>query len=123
MTSSESKASRREFLGATLAAAASVPWTESVLAAQEPGTRSGIPARPLGKTGVRVSIVCLGGWHIGQAGKDSGETETIRIMHRALDEGMTFWDNAWDYHDGYSEELMGRALKGRRDRVLLMTKN
>jgi aryl-alcohol dehydrogenase-like predicted oxidoreductase len=77
----------------------------------------------LGKTGARVSIICLGGWHIGRAGKESGEAEAIRIMHRALDEGVTFWDNAWDYHDGYSEEVMGKAMKGRRDRVFLMTKN
>jgi aryl-alcohol dehydrogenase-like predicted oxidoreductase len=122
MSSTVSKSSRRDFLGATLAAAATAPMAESVLA-QQSSTRSGIPARPLGKTGERVSIVCLGGWHIGQAGKDSGEAEAIKIMHRALDEGMTFWDNAWDYHNGYSEELMGRALKGRRDRVFLMTKN
>jgi predicted aldo/keto reductase-like oxidoreductase len=44
-------------------------------------------------------------------------------MHEALDGGISFWDNAWDYHDGYSEELMGKALEGRRSRVFLMTKN
>jgi aryl-alcohol dehydrogenase-like predicted oxidoreductase len=69
-----------------------------------------------------VSILCLGGWHIG-AVKDPGEA--IRIMHAALDRGVTFFDNAWDYHDGGSEEIMGRALAqdGRRDKVFLMTKN
>ena len=75
----------------------------------------------LGRTGERVSILCLGGWHIG-AVKD--ENEAIRIMHAAIDEGLTFFDNCWDYHDGGSEEIMGRALAdGRRDKVFLMTKN
>ena len=55
----------------------------------------------------RVSILCLGGWHIGSV-KD--QTEAIRIMHAAIDEGLTFFDNAWDYHDGGSEEIMGKAL-------------
>ena len=81
-----------------------------------------MPTRVLGRTGQRVSIVALGGWHIG-AIKD--EKEAIRIMHAAIDEGVTFFDNAWDYHDGHSEEVMGRALAmdGRRAKVFLMTKN
>lgn len=66
----------------------------------------------------------LGGWHIG-AGKGKDEPEAIRIMHTAIDEGLTFFDNCWEYHDGYSEELMGKALAmdGRRKQVFLMTKN
>jgi uncharacterized protein len=68
---------------------------------------AGLPTRPLGLTGVNVSIIALGGWHIGDV-KD--QTEAIRIMHTALDEGMTFFDNCWDYHDGGSEEIMGQAL-------------
>lgn len=81
-----------------------------------------IPTRPLGKTGANVSIICLGGWHIGSV-KDDAEAE--RIMHAAVDHGVTFFDNAWDYHDGRSEELMGKALAtgGRRQKVFLMTKN
>lgn len=84
---------------------------------------TGIPTRPLGKTGVNVSIICFGGWHIGQP--VIGDAESIRIMHTAIDEGVTFFDNAWDYHDGRSEELMGQALStgGRRQKVFLMTKN
>jgi aryl-alcohol dehydrogenase-like predicted oxidoreductase len=76
----------------------------------------------LGRTGQRVSILGLGGWHIGSV-KDEGEA--IRIMHTAIDEGVTFFDNCWDYHDGRAEELMGRALAmdGKRSRVFLMTKN
>jgi predicted aldo/keto reductase-like oxidoreductase len=69
-----------------------------------------IPTRTLGRTGQQVSILCLGGWHI-RSIKD--DTEAIRIMHAALDGGMTFFDNAWDYHDGGSEEIMGlRAFGG-----------
>jgi aryl-alcohol dehydrogenase-like predicted oxidoreductase len=83
---------------------------------------TGLPTRVLGRTGAEVSILGLGGWHIG-AVKD--EDEAIRIMHAAIDEGITFFDNAWDYHDGHSEEVMGRALSmdKRRDRVFLMTKD
>jgi aryl-alcohol dehydrogenase-like predicted oxidoreductase len=81
-----------------------------------------IPTRPLGKTGVNVSILCLGGWHIGQP---AIAAEAERIMHAAIDHGITFFDNAWDYHDGRSEEIMGQALAsgGRRHKVFLMTKN
>ncbi|QEL14891.1 aldo/keto reductase [Limnoglobus roseus] len=82
-----------------------------------------LPTRPLGKTGVDVSLICLGGWHIGQPA--IGDAEAIRIMHAAIDEGVTFFDNAWDYHEGHSEDLMGRALAdgNRRQKVFLMTKN
>ncbi|MDY3553848.1 aldo/keto reductase [Gemmata sp. JC717] len=82
-----------------------------------------IPTRPLGKTGVNVSAICLGGWHIGQPA--IGDAEAERIMHAAIDEGVTFFDNAWDYHEGRSEEIMGNALRtgGRRQKVFLMTKN
>ena len=76
--------------------------------------------RLLGNTGEAVSIIGIGGWHIG-AMKD--DKESIKLMQTALGEGINFWDNAWDYHDGRSETLMGKALKGRRDKVFLMTKN
>jgi len=113
---------RRDFLkqaavGATLAA-----LSEKVLAQTSPASATGLPTRVLGRTGQRVSILALGGWHIGSIKDDA---ESIRLMHAALDEGITFFDNAWDYHDGRSEELMGRALAegGRRQKVFLMTKN
>jgi predicted aldo/keto reductase-like oxidoreductase len=82
-----------------------------------------IPTRPLGKTGANVSTLCLGGWHIGQPA--IGDAEAERILHAAIDEGVTFFDNAWDYHEGRSEEVMGKALAsgGRRQKVFLMTKN
>src|SRR3712207_6610829 len=84
-------------------------------------TATGVPVRVLGRTGQRVSIIGLGGWHIGSI-KD--EAEAIRLMHTAIDEGVNFFDNAWDYHDGRSEDLMGKALAidGRRKKVFLMTK-
>jgi len=94
----------------------------ALLAAQKDDGH-GLPTRPLGKAGVHVSILALGGWHIGKASLEAGEKEAIRIMHAAIDGGLTFFDNAWDYHDGMSEELMGKALTGRRDKVFLMTKN
>src|SRR5437763_13516158 len=94
---------RREFLATSLAAGAAL----SLADAAEDKSGQGVPTRPLGKTGVDVSILCLGGWHIGSV-KDP--KEAIKIMHAALDEGLTFFDNAWDYHDGGSEEIVGKAL-------------
>jgi aryl-alcohol dehydrogenase-like predicted oxidoreductase len=78
-----------------------------------------IPRRPFGKTGIEVSVLCLGGAHLGRAGS---EAEAIRIVHEAVDAGMTFMDNAWEYHNGLAEEVMGKALAGRRHQVFLMTK-
>ncbi|MGE0129904.1 MAG: aldo/keto reductase [Blastocatellales bacterium] len=80
---------------------------------------SGIPLRPLGRTGVEVTAISLGGYHLGLAPDDN---EAVRLARQAIDEGITFLDNAWEYHDGRSEELMGRAIEGRRDEVFLMTK-
>jgi predicted aldo/keto reductase-like oxidoreductase len=111
---------RREFLKAAAATLAMFGTGSPVLAAQEQGP-AGLPVRPLGRTGEKVSIVGLGGWHIGSI----PENEAVSIMHEAIDEGMTFFDNAWCYHMGGSEEVMGKALAagGRRDKVFLMTKN
>jgi len=78
-----------------------------------------IPRRPLGRTGVEVSALALGGYHLGLV---KGAREALRIVHEAIDGGITFMDNAWEYHEGRSEELMGRALQGRRHKVFLMTK-
>src|ERR1700686_4970040 len=94
--------SRREFLHATVAAG-----TAAGLGAANEDESKGLPTRPLGKTGIPVSCLALGGWHIGSVKDDK---EAVRIMHAAIDEGLTFFDNAWDYHDGHSEEVMGIAL-------------
>jgi predicted aldo/keto reductase-like oxidoreductase len=112
---------RRTFLHAALGGAAALGLAAAAEGADDkPAT--GLPMRPLGKTGEKVSILCLGGWHIGSI-KD--EKEAIAVMHAAIDAGLTFFDNAWDYHDGGSEEVMGKALSmgGKRDKVFLMTKN
>lgn len=117
-TSTPPLTTRRQFLKAAAAALAASQVGCSVLEEEEKGP-GGIPTRPLGKTGERVPIICLGGWNIGVAGDD----DAIAIMQEAVDEGLTFFDNCWDYHDGRSEELMGKALEGgRRDKVYLMTK-
>jgi aryl-alcohol dehydrogenase-like predicted oxidoreductase len=78
-----------------------------------------IPVRQLGNSGVSVSAIGIGGSSLGDLGSNS---EAQRIVHEAIDAGVTFFDNAWEYHDGMSEERMGRALAGRRDKVFLMTK-
>ena len=79
-----------------------------------------MPKRKLGATGVEVSMVGLGGFHIGMQ-KD--EQDSIRIIRSALDRGINFLDNCWDYNEGKSEERAGKALKeGYRDKAFLMTK-
>lgn len=79
-----------------------------------------MPYRVLGHTGEKVSLMGLGGFHIGLM---PDEQEGIAIIRRALDEGVNFMDNSWDYHGGGSEERMGKALKdGYRDKAFLMTK-
>ena len=82
---------------------------------------SGMPLRPLGTTGVSVSMLCLGGFHLSVPPED----EATRIIHTAIDQGMTFMDNAWEYADNESERRMGLALAqdGYRENVFLMTKN
>src|SRR6476660_4412958 len=109
---------RREFLGAML--------TSSVLAGVAgvelwaAGSENGIPYRRLGRSGERVSVIGLGGWHLGI---QSEEQETVRIIRTALDEGINFLDNCWDYNDGASEVRMGKALRdGYRKKAFLMTK-
>ena len=80
-----------------------------------------IPYRTLGRTGERVSAIGLGGWHLGL--KKVDEALALRIVHAAIDRGINFLDNSWDYNDGASEERVGKALgDGKRDRVFLMTK-
>lgn len=79
-----------------------------------------VPHRTLGRTGEKVSAIGLGGHHIGRP-KDAAEG--IRIIRSAVDRGITFMDNCWDYHDGESEIRMGDALRdGYRQKVFLMTK-
>lgn len=79
-----------------------------------------IPVRPFGRHADQtVSILGLGGYHLGSI---ESVREAIRVVHAAIDAGVTFLDNAWEYHEHESEERMGRALAGKRDQVFLMTK-
>ena len=89
----------------------------------DPGERRGdMLYRQLGRTGERVSAIGLGGSHI--AKPPISEAETIRLIHAAIDRGITFMDNCWDYNEGQSELRMGKALQeaGYRQKVFLMTK-
>jgi len=83
------------------------------------GTMSAIPLRKFGKADVKISALGLGGHHLGDA-KD--EAMAIRIVKEAIEGGITFFDNCWEYNRGKSENWMGKALKGQRDKVFLMTK-
>jgi uncharacterized protein len=78
-----------------------------------------VPKKSLGHTGVQVSAMGLGGYHLGSAETDQAANE---IVAKALDHGVTFFDNAWEYHDGLSEERLGKALKGKRQQAFVMTK-
>jgi uncharacterized protein len=109
---------RREFLGAML--------TTSLLAGVAgpdlwaAGAENGIPYRKLGRTGERVSVIGLGGYHLGM---QSDGQESIKIIRAALDGGINFLDNCWDYNGGNSETRMGKALRdGYRQKAFLMTK-
>jgi predicted aldo/keto reductase-like oxidoreductase len=87
---------------------------------QNPQVPSGeVPKRPLGKTGVQVSALGVGGYHLGSVDTDQAATE---IVAKALDHGVTFFDNCWEYHDGLSEQRLGKALTGKRDQAFVMTK-
>jgi aryl-alcohol dehydrogenase-like predicted oxidoreductase len=78
-----------------------------------------IPQRPLGRTGARVSALGLGGHHLGDL---QTVDDAIRLVHEAVDAGVTFFDNCWDYWNGRAEDWLGRGLRGQRDKVFLMTK-
>jgi aryl-alcohol dehydrogenase-like predicted oxidoreductase len=128
---------RREFLGAlTVTACAPLAAGECVLRTDGAGAtgaqldvsekrpaetvRGDMRYRKLGRTGEEVSLVGLGGHHIG---RQKDENESIRIIRTAIDRGINFLDNCWDYHDGGSEIRMGKALRdGYRDKAFLMTK-
>src|ERR1700756_508861 len=109
--------SRRAFLGMT---GASLLMARSLSASAAAEARNGIPYRPLGRTGEKISLVGLGGYHLA---RQSDPAESIRIIRTGLDEGINFLDNCWDYNGGESEIRMGRALAdGYRNKAFLMTK-
>jgi predicted aldo/keto reductase-like oxidoreductase len=107
---------RREFLEATLA----LMVAPSAIAASKPSSERPVPRRKLGRTGEQVSCIGVGGFHIGT---QKTEAESIRIIRRALDNGINFLDNCWDYNGGQSELRMGKALQdGYRSKAFVMTK-
>jgi predicted aldo/keto reductase-like oxidoreductase len=116
---------RREFLGG-MAAASMLSVTHSKTKSAnfagerwEPMTNE-MPYRTLGKTGVKVSCIGLGGFHLGQS--KLAEADMIKLFHSAVDRGINFSDNSWDYNQGDSERRVGKALRGYRDKVFVMTK-
>src|SRR3954468_4242707 len=107
---------RREFVRLTAIGGAALATTSSFGAESQ---RREMIYRQLGRTGEKVSAIGVGGYHIGVP----DENEGIKIIRTAIDRGITFMDNCWDYHDGGSEVRMGKALRdGYRDKVFLMTK-
>src|SRR5690349_11291494 len=108
---------RREFVKLSLTTALASSGVSQSLFAERSGE---MQYRTLGRTGEKVSIVGLGGYHIGMQKEAS---ESIRIIRTALDRGMNFMDNCWDYNDGESEVRMGKALQNAyRQKAFLMTK-
>jgi uncharacterized protein len=77
-----------------------------------------IPKRPMGSTGLEVSILGMGGYHLGTA---TSQDVVNEMVAKALDHGINFFDNAWEYHNGASEERVGIALQGKRDQAILVT--
>jgi len=115
--------SRREFLETLVrgaaGAAVGLPLIEPAQALAATGD---MPYRTLGSTGEKVSLLGLGGFHLGIKTKSTVE-ESTRIIRTAIDNGINFMDNSWDYHGGESEVRMGQALRdGYRKKVFLMTK-
>jgi len=120
---SHSKQNRREFLEKVtlgVAGGGAVVSGNALTALPAAATQREMPNRTLGRSGEKVSLLGLGGYHIG--GQDD-EQDSIRIVRTAIDNGVNFMDNCWDYHGGTSEVRMGKALRdGYRQKVFLMTK-
>jgi uncharacterized protein len=112
---------RRGFIkGAAILGAAPLVGGGIMAAQSESASKLGeVPKRQLGRTGAEVSAMGIGGYHLGSAQTDQDATEIVAM---AMDHGVNFFDNAWEYHDGLSEERLGKALKGKRDRAFVMTK-
>ena len=112
----DSRVSRRRFLELATAITAMCSVRADLWAVEE---RGGIPYKNFGRTGEKVSAIGLGGYHIGRP----SEAESTRLIRTAIDGGINFMDNCWDYNGGASEEHMGKALRdGYRQKVFLMTK-
>ena len=123
---------RREFLKSATAAGVAAASSAASLAQATTSPRSGASPvkrpeapgmiyRELGTTGERVSAIGMGGYHLAKD-QNSTQDEMVNLVHQAMDRGITFFDNSWDYNDGISEVRLGKALKGRREQVFVMTK-
>ena len=113
-----SAATRRQFLELAATGIAAASLGQQAWAARPEGE---VPYRTLGRTGEKVSMVGIGGYHLGKPDLDA--QESVRIIRTALDEGINFLDNCWDYNGGESEIRMGKALRdGYRKKAFLMTK-
>jgi predicted aldo/keto reductase-like oxidoreductase len=111
---------RRKFLKSAAAASVVTSLTDKMALGADPSSSGTLPYRTLGRSGEKVSMVGLGGYHIGHP---SDEQLSIRLVRTALDNGMNFLDNCWDYNGGQSEIRMGKALRdGYRQKAFLMTK-
>ncbi len=111
---------RRDFLSAALAGGTALALGRTAFGEEKADGGDGVPRRKFGRHDESVSLLCVGGHHIGRPDED----DAIRIIQEAVDHGATFMDNAWCYHKGVSEERMGKALAGgRRDKAFLMTKH
>jgi aryl-alcohol dehydrogenase-like predicted oxidoreductase len=119
------EATRRDFLkNMALCVAMADPGAESFLRSAvgqtPPGKTQDMPYRQLGKTSEKVSCIGLGGFHLGQPQLTEGQA--IHLFHTAIDRGINFSDNSWDYNGGESERRVGKALKSYRQKVFVMTK-
>src|ERR1700723_3746508 len=121
---------RRDFIKSAVASAVTAGATLNASGhAQSPARVSGPVSRPmspemqyrdLGRTGEKVSVIGLGGYHLG---KQADPAESVSLVRTAIDRGITFMDNCWDYNDGKSEVVMGKGLRdGYRQKIFLMTK-
>ena len=110
---------RRDFIGGLAALSLTVRNSGNEQGGQM-ASHGDMPYRTLGRTGENVSCIGLGGYHLGQAGLP--EAEAIKLFHAAVDRGINFSDNSWDYNNGESERRVGKALKGYREKVFVMTK-
>ncbi len=112
---------RRDFLKTATTAAGAAAAGQLLHAAGLPSEPGHVTTRALGRTGEHVSCIGLGGYHIGKSSLT--EQDSIQLIRQAIDRGITFMDNCWDYNDGVSEVRMGKALAdGYRNKVFLMTK-
>lgn len=122
----KNRISRRQFFQRTVGAGLVATGTPKILTgleevawADQRDLANEIPRRTLGKTGEQLPMIGIGGGHIGHIQEDA---DAIRLIHKALDLGVVFVDTAWSYSGGRSEERIGKALKGKRAKVFLMSK-